>query len=189
MALTPRRKPGHLHQLTCLTCSTAFSNKMSHAKYCRSKCQPRKVVARGCVECGKTFETTNRTAKCCGSECANKLREKSGAEATKAWWDARGRKHASRADAYKLYGYKRRAVVRSRHAEKIIADQIFERDGWICQICVEEIDRSLEWPHPRSVSLDHIVPVSRGGQHTVGNVQCAHLCCNSSKGAKPALAA
>jgi len=32
-----------------------------------------------------------------------------------------------------------------------------------------------------SVSLDHIVPVSLGGMHSMANVQCAHLFCNLSK--------
>ena len=35
-----------------------------------------------------------------------------------------------------------------------------------------------------SVSLDHVVPLSRGGSHTLGNVRCAHLICNIRKGSK-----
>lgn len=35
---------------------------------------------------------------------------------------------------------------------------------------------------PMSASVDHIVPLSRGGEHSMANVQCAHLSCNSSKG-------
>ena len=32
-----------------------------------------------------------------------------------------------------------------------------------------------------SASLDHIVPLSQGGTHTLGNVQLAHLVCNERK--------
>lgn len=32
-----------------------------------------------------------------------------------------------------------------------------------------------------SASVDHIVPLSRGGEHSMNNVQCAHLSCNCSK--------
>jgi 5-methylcytosine-specific restriction endonuclease McrA len=40
----------------------------------------------------------------------------------------------------------------------------------------------LRRPSPWSVSLDHIVPVSKGGTHTRDNVQAAHLRCNQAKG-------
>lgn len=30
--------------------------------------------------------------------------------------------------------------------------------------------------------MDHIVPLSRGGEHSLDNVQCAHLSCNCRKG-------
>jgi 5-methylcytosine-specific restriction endonuclease McrA len=35
-----------------------------------------------------------------------------------------------------------------------------------------------------SVSLDHVIPLSRGGNHEPGNVQCSHLACNVRKGAR-----
>ena len=59
---------------------------------------------------------------------------------------------------------------------------IFERDGWVCGICREAVDAALEWPDPRSASLDHVVPLTKGGAHSPDNAQCAHLACNVSKG-------
>lgn len=59
---------------------------------------------------------------------------------------------------------------------------IFDRDGWICGICDDPVDRAMEYPDPMSVSLDHIIPLSKGGSHTPENVQCAHLDCNLRKG-------
>jgi 5-methylcytosine-specific restriction endonuclease McrA len=58
---------------------------------------------------------------------------------------------------------------------------IFERDGWKCGLCGDPVDSDLSYPHPQSASLDHIVPISRGGPHTYDNVQCAHLSCNRDK--------
>jgi 5-methylcytosine-specific restriction endonuclease McrA len=58
---------------------------------------------------------------------------------------------------------------------------VFDRDGWICGLCGEPVDKSLEWPDAMSVSLDHVVPLSRGGDHSYANVQCAHLGCNQRK--------
>ncbi|WP_420811833.1 HNH endonuclease [Kutzneria albida] len=48
----------------------------------------------------------------------------------------------------------------------------------MCGLCNEHIDYTLSWPNPGSPSLDHIVPLSRGGSHTYENVQAAHLGCN-----------
>ncbi|MEU3903309.1 HNH endonuclease [Streptomyces goshikiensis] len=59
---------------------------------------------------------------------------------------------------------------------------VHTRDQWICQLCRLPIDPKVAWPDPMSASVDHIVPLSRGGQHSMINVQSAHLSCNSSKG-------
>ena len=67
--------------------------------------------------------------------------------------------------------------------EPVIARRVFERDAWICGICREPVDADLAWPHPRSASLDHTVPLARGGAHSYENTRCAHLTCNSSAGA------
>lgn len=59
--------------------------------------------------------------------------------------------------------------------------EVFERDGWVCQLCGEPVDPDLKGPDPRCASLDHIVPLSWGGDHSMENCQLAHLSCNSSK--------
>lgn len=56
------------------------------------------------------------------------------------------------------------------------------RDGFLCGICRERVDVALRFPHPRSMALDHVVPLSAGGSDRDGNVQLAHLGCNARKG-------
>ena len=85
---------------------------------------------------------------------------------------------------------RRRAQWKKRHAEKrgaprgeiIYPESIYRRDGWICRVCGEPVDRTLEWPHVMSASLDHRVPIAAGGTHTRDNVQLAHFACNARKG-------
>jgi hypothetical protein len=60
---------------------------------------------------------------------------------------------------------------------------IFERDGWICGICGRKINKQLKWPKPYSKSIDHIVPLCKGGIDAPINLQAAHLRCNTSKNA------
>lgn len=59
---------------------------------------------------------------------------------------------------------------------------VYERDGWQCGVCGEPIEPQLKWPHPNSVTLDHVVAVSKGGLHEAENLQAAHWMCNVLKG-------
>lgn len=60
--------------------------------------------------------------------------------------------------------------------------EIFERDLWVCQLCFEPVDRSISFPGVGSATLEHLLPLSRGGHHTKVNSALAHHGCNSRKG-------
>jgi len=71
-----------------------------------------------------------------------------------------------------------RYEMRKRNAyvgENFSLDEIYERDNGICGICASLVDR-------KDASIDHIIPLSRGGKHSRRNVQLAHRTCNSRKG-------
>lgn len=57
--------------------------------------------------------------------------------------------------------------------------EIGDRDGWICHLCLRWIDRNLGDRHPRSASLDHITPVSKGGTDNRNNLRIACHQCNA----------
>jgi hypothetical protein len=76
---------------------------------------------------------------------------------------------------------RRRALKKNTTVEKVDLEQLFENHKWICGICGLKIDKKLKWPNPLSISHDHILPLSKGGDHTYGNIQPAHLRCNLSK--------
>lgn len=78
----------------------------------------------------------------------------------------------------------RRARRYGVHAEVFEPGEVFDRDGWVCGVCDLPVDRNLSWPDPGSPSLDHIVPLARGGEHTRSNTQLAHLYCNACKGVR-----
>jgi len=56
--------------------------------------------------------------------------------------------------------------------------KIFERDGYKCHYCQKQLTRF-------SATLDHIQPVSRGGDNSYENLTTACLHCNSERGNKP----
>ena len=73
----------------------------------------------------------------------------------------------------------------------ITLKKLIKRDGLRCAICGEMCDpddRSWsEYSGPTYPSIDHIIPMSKGGGHTWDNVQVAHIICNSEKGDKVAI--
>lgn len=79
--------------------------------------------------------------------------------------------------------FRRRAQHYGVPYEVVSKKRVYERDGWRCGICKRKVNPDLTWPHDMSASLDHIVPMSRGGGHLYVNVQLAHLKCNVDKGA------
>lgn len=75
------------------------------------------------------------------------------------------------------YG-KHRSVFES-NKKKILATQT------VCGICGKPVDKSFKFPHPLSPSIDHIIPVDKGGHPSdMSNLQLAHLCCNRFKSDK-----
>lgn len=95
-------------------------------------------------------------------------------EYARRWRMANPEKVRANFDAYKAR--KAGALV-----EAFTRKEIFDRDGWMCHICSTAIDPAVAYPHPLSASLDHVIPLVRGGEHSRANVAAAHLTCNASK--------
>lgn len=76
---------------------------------------------------------------------------------------------------------RRRALERGVSVGEVNLDELW--DGF-CNLCQEPLDRSIAWPDPLSKSLDHIIPISRGGLHQQDNLAWTHLVCNMRKGAR-----
>lgn len=54
--------------------------------------------------------------------------------------------------------------------------------GGYCPICAVELDWDEIWPSDFYPTIDHVVPVSKGGQHVAENLQWVHWVCNLKKG-------
>lgn len=74
----------------------------------------------------------------------------------------------------------RRASQNARHGVRPAT--LADRDGDDCKLCGEPVDMGLAFPHPKSPSVDHIIPWSLGGTHDLENLQLSHLSCNCRKG-------
>lgn len=60
-------------------------------------------------------------------------------------------------------------------SERFTVREIATRDGWRCHICGGRVRQ-------RDATMDHLVPLSVGGQHVRENVALAHRLCNSRRG-------
>lgn len=58
---------------------------------------------------------------------------------------------------------------------------VFDAHDWICHLCNFPINPDLRMPHEFAATLDHVVPISRGGQHVWTNLRPAHSICNQNK--------
>lgn len=82
------------------------------------------------------------------------------------------------------YLNRRRANQRGNGApEKFTRTEIGDRDGWICGICGLAVDKALRFPDQQSPSLDHVIPLVLGGEHSRANSRIAHWICNVRRGA------
>jgi 5-methylcytosine-specific restriction endonuclease McrA len=72
---------------------------------------------------------------------------------------------------------RRRSLLKGVKVENVDRLKVYERDSGICGICKKPVN--LE-----DMTIDHIIPLVKGGEHSYKNVQIAHLSCNSSKGSQ-----
>lgn len=122
---------------------------------------------RECSTCGETFTPAKADERI--RFCSEPCRRRSDDERARFRQRAKERARRRRAGREGGGGY--------RDAD------IFDRDEWCCGLCHQRIDKSYCYPHPRSASIDHIVPLSRDGEDVASNVQASHLMCNLAKGA------
>lgn len=54
-----------------------------------------------------------------------------------------------------------------------------------CAICGKIVDKTLKSPDPLSATIDHIIPIAKGGHPAaIENLQLTHRACNRRKGTK-----
>jgi len=159
----------------CQKCKDALGNA-ANPKYSAEFLRDR-INGRKCSVCGEAFIPHHNKNTVCSAKCNRQTEEYKKA----------------RAEYRKTPQYKKKKRIENRirrarkyHSgpyDKIDPVDIFERDGWCCMICGAKTPKSLRGSYDESApELDHIVPLSIGGTHTVDNVQCSCRSCNGKKG-------
>lgn len=88
---------------------------------------------------------------------------------------ARGRAyHVAHPEVGRAAATRRRAHKAAAFIEEVSVVVLAERDGGRCGICGKPVDESER-------SVDHILPLSRGGNHSYTNTRLAHGRCNKAR--------
>lgn len=170
---------------SCTRCGGSMAGRRVDAKFCGEFCSDvwrgvrlaEPLLERVCAldGCNVAFTPNRRGTKCCserhGQAHWNRVSRAEGRQKNPAWDERR-----------KAHYHKRRAQKSTTQVEDIRPIDIYERDIWLCGLCSTPVNPDTAWPDPMSPSLDHVLPLSKGGTHTYENVQLAHLTCNVSKG-------
>jgi hypothetical protein len=63
-------------------------------------------------------------------------------------------------------------------------DEVFARDNGVCWLCDEAVDPALPRVSAGGGTIDHVIPISKGGEDTLENCRLAHWSCNNRKSNK-----
>ena len=149
-------------------CSTVCSSRNISSKLAEERKRKNLSIQRSCENCGKKFRS-NKNTMTCSDKCMKRN------------WE---RKSITRRRA--------RLLMNGRVDKDISLEKLFDRDEGLCYICKEkchwedyEINKEgYKFVGRKYPSVDHFIPVSKGGTHTWDNVKLAHHYCNSIKSDK-----
>jgi hypothetical protein len=113
------------------------------------------IVVRECKLCVSVFVSVYLTKLYCSERCSERYR-----------------KNAKNID---------RVAYRTRQRSGGVKNKLYFQHNGKCAICLELIDTSVRHPDPKSFSIDHIIPLSKGGSERIENLQPTHLSCNIAK--------
>jgi 5-methylcytosine-specific restriction endonuclease McrA len=179
--LAAKRNP--VIQKSCDHCSAVFTTSIKAQHFCSSQCRYEDTKLRAsirwrtnnplpdnwnydCDECGvlveRALELGPRNKGAYGRFCAI---------CTKKRKVARYRKKTVR----------RQGVVKPGNIHYL---EVFHRDQGLCWLCNETVDPSLPRVSKLGGTIDHVIPISRGGEDTLENCRLAHWICNNRKSNK-----
>ena len=176
----------------CLTCGNALENP--RRKTCPGECEQERLrelrreyrerkktgCSRECSICGGAIPSRPGAGLTCSEECG-RIRDRERKreyyhrhrdeyrERARAW----RKTEAGRAHSAREYN-KRRRLLEGAVQVPWVRSEIAERDGWECYLCGSEIE-------PDDLNIDHVKPLSLGGDDAPWNVAATHAACNFSK--------
>jgi HNH endonuclease len=166
-------------QLRCKQCGGSVAVDAKRYRFCSEDCAKKNVAERklsaklqerglaewpekDCQECGDKFVAipcSDKERRFCSRKCGKK-------------------------NGLRIKSKKRRARMFTLAYFEFSPMEIYRRDGWKCTVCgVDTPETALGTGADDEPNMDHIVPLSRGGDHHPANTRCLCRKCNIDKGA------
>jgi predicted nucleic acid-binding Zn ribbon protein len=172
----------------CQTCRDDIDPMTDRKTYCCAWCDwmgkhqlPKQPTARVCLVCN----ATHYRQKFCSAECQDTSYKQQPDYATKqrarrkSWLQTtNGKRHK------RQIKQRRRARKLEAWDEDVDVMVLADWQNWKCYLCGKPISQKTKAPDSRSLSLDHLVPLSLGGRHSYANCAATHFGCNSKKQAR-----
>ncbi len=193
-------RTGETPRLKSLTCECAVCGKM----YAPRKKDRDTACSR---ECGAIWSATKTAVRSNGARIwvSVKIRPKATRRAIRSQCLCCGVEIAGRLDVYAAGGAcgaecltallirrwhpgrrTRQARERAARVETVNPMRVFDRDGWRCRSCHRPTPKRLRGTYDDAApELDHIEPISRGGEHSYRNAQLLCRACNIAKADGP----
>lgn len=165
-------------QLTCPFCMQRKRDikrfTKSIKKLIKTKKDEEKKAAREayftctCKECGKTFIGARSRSTLCSDKCKRKWKNRISSR------------------------QKDKRIPKDKRIDNVTLAELYKRDNGVCYLCGEKCDYNDYYYSSTGAfiageqypSIEHIIPICSGGDHSWANVRLAHRGCNSLKGTK-----
>lgn len=170
------------HYDYCQYCGTETNGQ----KFCSVRCRAREKRGndseKKCANCGSHFVPINkgRDKATCSPSCESELGRKN----SRIYYAERMATDPLFVLKVRQNEYRRKARKKDAFLEEVDRDYVMARDKWTCHLCKEKIPKNAAWPDRLFGTLDHVMPLNKGGKHSYANIKAAHLTCNCSKNDK-----
>lgn len=137
--------------------------KYKHFKATTKKISLITFYPQKCKWCGRIFSTTDSRRIYCSAFCSKKYENHI--------------KQVKKDNRLKL-------AKRNGKYEDITLAILYKRDHGKCYICGKHLILNDKYNRPDAPTIEHVVPICKGGTHTWDNVRLACRACNNAKGTK-----
>jgi hypothetical protein len=168
-----------VHYRECEICNTEFETRYKASFACSPECQRERVRLWQKNKWVESLESRPQTKEIICKWCNEPVVVPYSMTGARKYHDA-CKKQATRAKNRKKSVKRQGAKTQSNIVHEVIA----ERDNYVCHICGELVDMSLPRRSHYGATLDHVIPIAKGGLDSEDNVKLAHWICNVRKSDK-----